>query len=134
MSLRHEELSRSVIGAFYAVYNTLGYGFLESLYSAAMEHELRDRGHRVDRELPVTVCYRGRPIGTQRLDLVVDSKLVIEIKSTSALHASATRQLYNYLHATRLETGLLFHFGPEPRFYRVAHFGTTRRTDETDQI
>lgn len=112
-------LSKSVIGAFFEVYNTLGYGFLEHLYVLAIERELLARGHRVGREVGVRVMYKGEELGCQRLDVIVDDKLVVEIKSTQELHKSATRQLFNYLHATNLEIGLLLHFGPEARFYPV---------------
>lgn len=118
-SLLHEELTRSAIGAFYEVYNTLDYGFLEGLYVLALERELRGRGHRVSRELAVRVMYKGEELGMQRLDMVVDDLLVVEVKSTHALHASATRQLRNYLRATNLEVGLLFHFGPRAEFHRI---------------
>ena len=117
--LPDEDLTGSVIGAFFEVYNVLGYGFLEHLYVAALERELLARGHVVARELSVAVTYKGAPIGWQRLDLVVDERLVVEVKSTRILHPAATRQLYNYLHATRLRIGLLLHFGPEPQVHRV---------------
>jgi GxxExxY protein len=112
-------LTRSVIGAFYEVYNHLGFGFLESLYASALEQELLAREHNVVREFYVRVKYKGQELGVQRLDMIVDHKLVVETKSTLELHKSATRQLYNYLHATNLEVGLLLHFGPRPTFHRV---------------
>ncbi len=65
------------------------------------------------------VSYRGIDIGLQRLDLVVDDKLVVEIKSTEELHKAAVRQVYNYLRVSNLELGLLLHFGPDPKFDRV---------------
>ena len=77
-----EALTRSVIGCFFDVYNTLKFGLLESLYSRALEWELLSRGHRVTREFGVRVSYKGIDLGVQRLDLVVDEKLVVEIKST----------------------------------------------------
>jgi len=117
--LIEEELTRSVIGAFFTVYNGLGYGFVEHVYVMGLERELRGRGHRVDREVAVTVFYKGEALTTQRLDMVVDGKLVVEVKATAQLHSSASRQVYNYLKATRLEVGLLFHFGPAPGFYRL---------------
>ncbi|GLC24900.1 GxxExxY protein [Roseisolibacter agri] len=117
--LRDEALTGSVIGAFYEVYNVLGFGLLEQLYGAALERELTARGHHVGREVSVAVTYKGEAIGCQRLDLLVDGRLVVEVKSTVVLAPAATRQLYNYLHATRLKIGLLLHFGPEPQFYRV---------------
>ena len=117
--LIEKELTHSVIGAFYEAYNTLGYGFLESVYAAALERELIARGHRVSREHAVLVIYKGEQIGFQRVDMLVDDRLVVEIKSTPVLAPTATHQLLNYLRATSLQVGLLLHFGPEPRFHRV---------------
>jgi GxxExxY protein len=131
--LRDERLTGSVIGAFYEVYNVLGYGLLESLYAAALEHELRARGHRVAREVAVRVTYKGTAIGWQRLDMVVDGRLVVETKSTERLHPLAVRQLLSYLHATGLGVGLLLHFGPEATFRRVARAGVDARQASTDE-
>jgi GxxExxY protein len=119
VELYEGELTHSVIGAFYEVHNNLGFGFLERFYVMALERELLERGHRVAREVSVNVFYKGQELGSQRLDLIVDEKLVVETKATSDLHRSATRQLYNYLKATNLELGLVLHFGPQARFYRV---------------
>ena len=110
--------THSIIGAFYDVYNTLGFGFLESVYAAALERELIARGHQVAREYAVQVMYKGEPIGFQRVDMVVDHRIVIEIKSTPVLAPTAQRQLFNYLRGTSLDVGLLLHFGPAPKFYR----------------
>ena len=115
-NLFEPELTHSVIGAFYEVYNTLGFGFLEHLYQMAMERELRSRGHRVGREVVARIMYKGEELGLQRLDMIVDEKLVVEIKSTPSLHRDAGRQVYNYLRASNLEIGLLLHFGREPNF------------------
>ncbi len=117
--LKDAETTREIIGAFYDVYNTLGYGFLENLYVAALERELRERGHAVGREVYVPVTYRGEMLGRQRLDMVVDEKVIVEAKATEILHPNASRQLFAYLRATNLEVGLLLHFGPRPRFHRV---------------
>jgi len=122
-SLIEEELTKSVIGAFFEVYNTLGFGFLESTYVKALELELPDRGHSVRRQVAVNVMYKGEYLTTQRLDMIVDDRLVLEVKSTYHLHPAAIRQLYNYLRATNLEVGLLLHFGPAPKFYRQIHRG-----------
>ena len=118
-ALFEEGLTHSVIGAFFEVYNHLGFGFLEHLYVMALERELLIREHRVAREVCVRVMYKGDELGVQRLDLIVDDKLIVETKATYELHKSATRQLYNYLRATNLELGLLLHFGPRPTFHRV---------------
>jgi GxxExxY protein len=127
------KLTRSVIGAYYEVYNNLGFGFLERFYVMALERELLERGHRVSREVTVNVLYKGQELGSQRLDLIVDEKLVVETKATSDLHKSATRQLYNYLRATNLELGLLLHFGPEPKFYRVINRNPVRNPEHHSQ-
>ena len=65
------------------------------------------------------IMYKGEPLLPQRIDMIVDQQLIVEIKSAEVVHHSATRQLYNYLRATGLEVGLLLHFGPKPRFWRV---------------
>ena len=119
--LIEEELTASVIGAFYEVYNILGYRFLEQVYMMALERELRARNHLVGREVWVPVYYKEELIAKQRIDMIVDERLVVEAKSTHDLHKSAPRQVYNYLRATRLQVGLLLHFGPEPAFYRLGH-------------
>lgn len=117
--LIEEELTHSVIGAFFDVYNTLGYGFLEHVYALALERELLARGHRVGREVSVKIACKGLILTSQRFDFVVDEKLILEAKSTQILPALATRQLYNNLRATNLTIGLLLHFGPVPTFYRL---------------
>ena len=124
--LLEERLTHSVIGAFYQVYNALGFGFLEHVYALALERELRDRGHHVRREVYVPVLYKGEELAKQRIDMLVDDRLVVEAKSTKELHRTAQRQVYDYLCATRLEVGLLLHFGPEPAFYRLVNTANPR--------
>ena len=113
------ERTRSIIGAFFTTYNKLGAGFLESVYAAALERELSRKGHVVQREVPVRVVYDGESIAFQRLDFVVDGRVVLELKSCAHLAPRATRQLHNYLRATRLSVGLLLHFGEKPHVHRV---------------
>ena len=131
--LIEEDLTYSVIGAFFEVYNTLGFGFLEHVYVMALERELSARGHRVAREVCVTVSYKGEELTTQRLDMIVDDKLVVETKATAELHKIAPRQVYNYLKATHLEVGLLLHFGPRPTFYRLACSSPTSKALTSDR-
>jgi GxxExxY protein len=124
INLIEERLTRSVIGAFFEVYNSLGFGFLEHIYVMALERELLARGHRVAREVSVHVRYKGHVLGIQRIDMIVDERLVVETKSTLELAKQAQRQVFNYLRATNLEVGLLLHFGPEARFYRLISSNT----------
>jgi GxxExxY protein len=116
--LIEKKLSESVIGAFFEVYNELRFGFLEGIYLKALERELLGRGHNIVRQFGAPVVYKGEVIGVQRLDMVVDDKLVVEAKSSENLPPTAIRQLDSYLKATRLEIGLVLHFGPKARFYR----------------
>jgi GxxExxY protein len=118
-------LTHSVIGAFYEVYTTLGFGFFESIYANALEHELKARGHRVVREVRVQVVYKGHVVGIQSVDQIIDEKLVVETKSSQELPRGAPRQVPSYLKAMHLSVGLLLHFGPVPRFYRYVNRGTT---------
>ena len=117
--LIEEPLTHSVIGSFYEVYNVLRFGFLEGLYAAALERELNEKGHTVVREAMVSIDYKGKPLGIQRIDMLVDDRLIVEIKSTAILQLTAKRQLYSYLKGSGLSVGLLLHFGPKPRFYRI---------------
>lgn len=132
VELIEKQLTHSVIGAFFEVYNTLGYGFLEHLYVRAMAEELRARGHCVAHEVAVRVMYKERSLGLQRLDLIVDDSLVVEAKASAELHKAASRQLYNYLRATNLRVGLLLHFGPDPHFYRI--ISPVKRSDPKHQL
>ena len=117
-TLLHEELSKSIIGAFFEAYDDLDFGFLEHICVNTLEKELLRRGHVVARELGVPVWVKNEIVGTQRLDVVVDDKIVVEVKSSWALPPSALRQLTSYLRGTNLKVGLLLHFGEEPKFYR----------------
>ena len=111
-----------MIGAFYEVYNQLGFGFLEFIYARALEKELLKRGRTVAREVAVPVFYKGELIANQRVDMVVDDKVMVEIKSTEVLHPRSHRITLNYLRATPLQVALLLHFGPKARFFRLVNF------------
>ena len=132
-SLIAEELTDSVIGSFFDVYNELGFGYRELIYGMALQRDLVAKGHRVDREVAVMVYFRGEPLARQTLDMIVDNKLVVEIKSTARLQPDSTRQLFGYLHATTLEVGLLLHFGKEARFYRVIYENGFKRRSGASQ-
>ena len=119
MKLLYEELTGEVLGAFYTSYNGLRYGFLENVYVSAIVIELELRNLFVEREVAVQVYYLGRPVGVYRPDLLVDHRLVVEIKSIHTITESDRRQLMNYLRCTDLELGLLLNYGPKPQFERV---------------
>ena len=87
--LIEDELTNSVIGAFYEVYNGLGFGFLEHVYLSALERELRSRNHTVGREVSVRVMYKGDDLCSYRIDMLVDEKLIVEVKSSTNLPPTA---------------------------------------------
>jgi len=117
--LLHEDLTREVIGGGYTVYNTLGFGFLESVYSRALYIELRKRGLRVEREVAAVVFYDQYKVGRFIVDQLVEGVLTVELKAGRALAPDDRQQLLNWLKSSKLELGLLFHFGPRPAFHRV---------------
>lgn len=116
-----------MIGVFFEVYNELGYGFLESVYEAAMEVALRQAGLGVRRQVPIEVRFRGQTIGDFRGDLVVEGVLLIELKAAKAIDPAHEAQILNYLRATDLEVGLLLNFGPRPAVRRLAFDNARKR-------
>jgi len=107
------EITRAIIGAFFRVYNEPGFGFLESVYRRALAHELRKIGLRVEVEVPIDVWYDGIQVGLFRADLLVERRVIVEVKASVALVDADRKQLLNYLRATDVEIGLLLHFGPK---------------------
>jgi GxxExxY protein len=115
------DLSRAALDAFYRVYNRLGFGFLESVYVNALAIELERDGHAVRREAPIAVMYDGIAIGNYRADLLLDGKLILEVKADVSFTGAAERQLMNYLRCSDVEVGILLVFGLQPRFKRLMH-------------
>ena len=119
--LLHAEITDPIIGSYHTVYRVHGYGFLETVYANSMAVELARRGLRVKREVPVEISYLGVPVGAYRIDLLVNGKIIVEVKAQKQLTVTDERQLSNYLKATDLEVGLLLNFGPEPNFQRIVY-------------
>jgi GxxExxY protein len=114
----HEEITSDIINAFYKVYNTLGYGFLEKVYENALALELAERGHVVKQQLPIQVYYEGNAVGEYFADMLIDDKIILELKAAENIAKAHEAQLVNYLKATKIEIGLLLNFGEEPHFKR----------------
>ena len=121
MALLLEDLTRNVIGGFFLVYSQLGEGLLENAYVGALERELTKRGLTIRREIAVAVYYDGVVVGHYRIDLLVEDVLILEIKAGLAITEQHERQLRNYLRCSNLEVGLLFNFGPTPKFRRFVY-------------
>jgi GxxExxY protein len=116
--MEHQEVTEKIIGVFYEVYNELRHGFLESVYEQAMLIALSDAGLHVDRQLPITVYFRGQVVGEFRADIVVNNQVIVEIKAARAIGSAYEAQIMHYLRATDVEIGLLMNFGPKPESKR----------------
>jgi len=116
--MMYEELTGKIIGAFYQVYNDLGYGFLEKVYENALAHKLRQAGLIVQQQHPIQVYYEGLIVGEFYADMLVDDRVILELKTAEAIASAFQAQLINYLKATPIELGLLLNFGPKPEFKR----------------
>jgi GxxExxY protein len=114
----HQELSSEIIKCFYQVYNTLGFGFLEKVYENALRIELLKSGFTVEKQMPITVYYEDQVVGEYFADLVVEKKIIIELKEAESLCEEHELQLINYLKATDYEIGLLLNFGKKPEIQR----------------
>ncbi len=116
---RHGDLTGKIIGLFYEVYNTLGYGFLESVYENALAHKLRQAGMAVTQQAPLRVHYEGIIVGEFFADIIVDNIVILELKTVERLDPAHHSQLHNYLRATECEIGLLLNFGPAAEVKRI---------------
>lgn len=118
MEFLHEDLSGTIIKAYYNVYNKLGYGFLEKVYENAMMIELDKFGLESVKQQRITVLYDDTNVGDYFADIIVEQKVILELKAEASLHPRHKAQLVNYLKATNIEVGLLLNFGAKPEFSR----------------
>jgi GxxExxY protein len=119
IGLKYAELTENIIGIFYDVYNELGYGFLESVYEESLVIALREDGLGVERQLAIPVWFRGREVGRFRGEVVVESSVLLQLKSSRILESAHEAQLLHYLKSTEIEVGLLLDFGSRPQFRRL---------------
>jgi GxxExxY protein len=114
------ELTQRVIGIFYSVHNELGFGFVESVYENAFAVALREAGLDVEQQRRLQVRFRGVVVGEFVTDMLVEQRLLLELKSVSHIVPAHEAQLTHYLKATGLRVGLLLNFGPRAQFKRRA--------------
>ena len=110
---KHTDLTEKIIGCAYKVYNELGAGFIEKIYENALMIELKNATLTAQQQYPVKVYYQEILIGDYVADIVVEDKVIVELKAVSHLTKAHEVQLVNYLKATKLEVGLLINFGDE---------------------
>lgn len=123
----YQDLTSKIIACFYKVYNTLGFGFLEKVCENALLFELTQNGLFVERQKPIKVYYEDKLVGEYFADLVVDNKIILELKAVESLIEEHELQLINYLKATDVEIGLLLNFGKKPEIRRKIFSNTDQR-------
>ncbi len=114
----HSALSDKILNAFYNVYNTLGFGFLEKVYENAMMIELDRMDLYCQQQQHIDVFYENEKVGDYFADIIVENKIIIELKAAETLIPEHEAQLVNYLRATDIEVGLLLNFGKIPQHKR----------------
>ncbi len=117
---KYIELTEKIINIFYKVYNRLGYGFLEKVYENALMIEFKKEGIPAVSQSAIKVFYEGEVIGEYFADILVDNKVIVEIKAAKRFAEENEAQLLNYLKATDIEVGLLLNFGTKPEVKRKA--------------
>ena len=121
MALLYEELTGQIIEACFEVINELGAGFLESVYQQALLIALAQKGLRARSQAPISVMFRGQSVGEFYADVLVEDKVIVELKAVSALMPAHQAQVINYLKATGIEVGLLINFGQPRLEYKRLH-------------
>ena len=107
----YEELTRKIIGCGFETSNELGVGFLESVYEKALVVALTDVGLKARSQVPIGVSFRGRPVGEFFADIVVEEKVIVELKCAKLIAPIHEAQIINYLNATGIEVGMILNFG-----------------------
>ena len=118
---KHADLTDKILGAFFKVYNTLGYGFAEKVYENALAIELRKLGLKVEQQKGIIVYYNGQVVGDYVADIITGDAVLLELKAVRSLAEEHEAQLLNYLKATAIEVGLLLNFGPKPEYRRKVY-------------
>jgi GxxExxY protein len=114
----HEEITDQIIKAYFKVYNTLGFGFLENVYENALTIEMEAMGLSCEKQRKIKVHYESHLVGIYYADVCVNDKVILELKATERLSLAHEAQLINYLKATDVEIGLLLNFGKQAEFKR----------------
>jgi GxxExxY protein len=118
---KDSELTDKIICSAYSVHNILGLGFLEKVYENALCLELKSLGFNVEQQAPIKVEYKGQLVGEYFADLLIDGKIILELKAVDNISPMHEIQLKNYLKGSRLELGLLINFGKSVEIKRKFH-------------
>ena len=127
----YKDLTSVIIQGFYKVYNTLGFGFLEKVYRNSLRIELINSGLFVVMQKQINVYYDSKLVSEYYADLIVNDKIIIELKAAECLMEEHEAQLINYLKATEIEVGLLLNFGKKPEIRRKIFTNQNKRINIT---
>ncbi len=116
--LVHEQVTGRVLAAFFGVHRELGYGFADAIYLRALFLELVSRGVQVEQDVPFSVFYKGRKMGSFTAELLVEAKVLLMVRAGPELPDHERAQLLNCMRCSQAEVGMLLHFGPKPEFRR----------------
>ena len=117
----YKDLTDEILHAFYQVHFKLGFGFLEKVYKNALFLELKEMGMTCETEKPINVYYKERIVGVFYADIIVEGKVILELKAVESICKEHECQLINYLKACNLEVGLLLNFGRKAEIKRVIY-------------
>lgn len=131
--LRHEEITKAIIGCAFEVINELGAGFLESVYEKALLLALQQKDLQATRQQPINVIFRGHSVGEFFADILVNGKVIVELKAVKAIMPEHQAQIINYLNATGIEVGLLINFGNPKLEYQRFTRNKTKNMDAQDK-
>ncbi|WP_337866930.1 GxxExxY protein [Ignavibacterium sp.] len=118
MQFKYQDITEKIIKAYYNVYNTLGFGFLEKVYENALMIELKSMGLNCVKQKPISVYFKENCVGEYFADIIVEDCIILELKAAEGIIEEHEAQLLNYLKATEIEVGLLLNFGKKPQIKR----------------
>jgi GxxExxY protein len=128
VGLLHKSITDVILKVYYEVYNELGCGFLEKVYQNAMYFELKSLGYKVEAQKQIKVYFKNQLVGEYYSDLLVEDKVIVELKATELLMNVHVAQIINYLKSTPIEVGILLNFGEEPEFKRIIYTNDRKNT------
>lgn len=131
MEIINKDVTDKILRAFYNVYNELGFGFAEKVYENSLLKEMRSMGLVCANQVPIKVFYKGENVGLYFADIVVSERVILEIKAAAAIAPEHEAQLFNYLKATDIETGLVLNFGMQPQFRRKVFSNELKKNPRT---
>ena len=119
--MEHEDITEQILAASFEVMHEIGHGFLESVYERSLLIALQSRGLTVKSQVPIAVMFRKHVVGEFFADILVENKVIVELKAAKSLAPEHQAQVINYLNATGIEVGLLINFGaPKMDYHRLA--------------